>query len=255
MKNYHTHTVRCRHAYGQDRDYVRSAIKAGFEEIGFSDHAPMLFPENYTSSFRMLASEASDYVKSVNALKEEFKDEISIKLGYEIEYYPALFDKTEAFLAQLGYDYLVLGQHYTDNEFEPYAHYSGAKTDNVIHLNKYINQVIEGLNTGKFSYVAHPDLINFTGDSDIYEEKMTYMCNEIKRLGYPLEFNMLGFVQHRNYPNKDFWRIVGKVQNQVIIGFDAHSPDVLKNKHIYLDICRYLDRLGLQITDEIVFNE
>lgn len=37
--NYHTHTTRCMHAVGDDEDYVRSAIKGGFQELGFSDHA------------------------------------------------------------------------------------------------------------------------------------------------------------------------------------------------------------------------
>ena len=38
--NYHTHTARCRHAAGADREYVRSAIDSGVKILGFSDHAP-----------------------------------------------------------------------------------------------------------------------------------------------------------------------------------------------------------------------
>ena len=33
--NYHTHTTRCMHAVGDDEDYVRSAIKGGFQELAF----------------------------------------------------------------------------------------------------------------------------------------------------------------------------------------------------------------------------
>ena len=35
--NYHTHTTRCVHATGSDEDYVLSAIKGGYQELGFSD--------------------------------------------------------------------------------------------------------------------------------------------------------------------------------------------------------------------------
>lgn len=42
MQNFHTHTYRCHHAKGTDRDYVEAAIKAGYTEIGFSDHVPTL---------------------------------------------------------------------------------------------------------------------------------------------------------------------------------------------------------------------
>ena len=35
--NFHSHTVRCQHAVGEEREYVEEAIKEGFEVIGFSD--------------------------------------------------------------------------------------------------------------------------------------------------------------------------------------------------------------------------
>lgn len=33
--NFHSHTVRCQHAVGEEREYVEEAIKEGFEVIGF----------------------------------------------------------------------------------------------------------------------------------------------------------------------------------------------------------------------------
>ena len=40
LANYHTHTTRCRHAVGADREYVKAAIESGVKILGFSDHAP-----------------------------------------------------------------------------------------------------------------------------------------------------------------------------------------------------------------------
>ena len=34
MINYHTHTTRCHHAGGSDREYIEKAIAAGYTEIG-----------------------------------------------------------------------------------------------------------------------------------------------------------------------------------------------------------------------------
>lgn len=251
MKNYHTHTKRCNHAYGEDRDYVEAAIKSKIEELGFSDHAPMLFEGDYISGFRMLPIDTLNYVNSVRALQKEYKDKISIRLGFEVEYYPKLFKKELEYLKSFDYDYLILGQHYTDNEYEPYAHYSGRKTNSIAILEKYINQALEGLSTGEFAYIAHPDLINFTGKKEIYREKMTEFCKEIKKLDIPVEFNMLGYSQKRNYPNKSFWEIVSEVGNKVIIGFDAHSPEMLKNKKTYNDMVKYLNKLNISPTDSI----
>lgn len=246
MKNYHTHTTRCRHAFGKDRDYVLKAIKAGITTLGFSDHSPMLFPVNdYYSNFRMFPEDVSDYVNSINLLKKEYEDKIEIILGFELEYYPELFDKTVKLLEKAGAEYFVLGQHFTDNEYEPYSHYCGNATNDITLFDKYIEQSLEGLATGKFIYIAHPDLFKYTGPDEIYKKKMTYFCEEIKTLGYPAEFNILGFSQHRNYPDRRFWEAAAKVGNDVVIGFDAHSPEAFQNKRVYTDAVNYLNDLGI----------
>lgn len=251
MKNYHTHTARCRHAYGKDRDYINAAIRTGITELGFSDHAPMLFPTDYYSTFRMFPQDTADYIASINRLRQEYKDKIKIYVGFELEYYPALFEQILEFLGQFEYDYLILGQHFVGNEFDENSHYSGAPTDNVKYLEGYIKQSLEGLKTGKFKYIAHPDLIKFTGSDEIYKEKMAGFCSEIKKLEYPVEFNMLGFAQNRNYPDKRFWEVVSQVGNDVIIGFDAHSPDAFKNRKLVTQAKKYLKDLGIKPIDGI----
>ena len=83
--NYHTHTERCKHAYGSEREYVEESIKGGLEVLGFSDHTPYPFPKNYTSRIRMDMDELDDYVDTVLALKKEYKSDIDIRLGLEAE--------------------------------------------------------------------------------------------------------------------------------------------------------------------------
>ena len=85
--NFHTHTARCNHAVGLDEEYVLSAIEAGFDEIGFSDHTPWPFESGYVSPMRMRADELEEYVLSVNRLREKYKDKIKIHLGLECEYF------------------------------------------------------------------------------------------------------------------------------------------------------------------------
>lgn len=41
IANYHTHTWRCGHAFGDEREYVENAIVGGLKILGFSDHTPM----------------------------------------------------------------------------------------------------------------------------------------------------------------------------------------------------------------------
>jgi histidinol-phosphatase (PHP family) len=63
--NYHTHTTRCNHAEGEDREYIENAIKGGMETLGFSDHAPYLFPNtDYYSAFRMQIEELEELISN-----------------------------------------------------------------------------------------------------------------------------------------------------------------------------------------------
>ena len=65
--NYHTHTTRCMHATGSDEDYVLSAIKGGYQELGFSDHTPWKYHTDYVADMRMLPEELPGYVESREA--------------------------------------------------------------------------------------------------------------------------------------------------------------------------------------------
>ena len=87
--NYHTHTARCMHATGSDEDYVLSAIKGGYQELGFSDHTPWKYHTDYVADMRMLPEELPGYVESLRSLREKYQDQISIKIGLECEYFPA----------------------------------------------------------------------------------------------------------------------------------------------------------------------
>ena len=91
--NYHTHTKRCGHASGEDREYVESAIEAGLEVLGFADHCPFVYPDGYVSGIRLTPAEVDGYFSSLEGLKKEYEKDIRIYIGFEAEYLPALIEK------------------------------------------------------------------------------------------------------------------------------------------------------------------
>ncbi|MDD6094710.1 MAG: histidinol-phosphatase [Clostridia bacterium] len=222
--NYHTHTFRCMHAAGEDREYVEAAIKAGIRVLGCSDHTPYVgFDGDYYSGFRMRPEALEDYVNSVNSLKEEYKDRIEIHLGLEAEYYPRLFEGFLRFIEPYGIEYLILGQHFPDSDqYGCYAPYiNDAET-----AEKYVNQCIEAMETGLFSYVAHPDIFGLDRSLPQFLELSEKYCRAAKALDIPLELNFLGLSQNRLYPCEEFFAVAGKVGNKIIYGRDAHNPNV-----------------------------
>ena len=110
---YHTHTKRCGHARGEDEEYVLAAIDAGVEILGFSDHAPMIYPEGYVSGFKMRPEEIEEYFSSLLSLKEKYREKIDINIGFETEYYPDLWETELDFWKKYPLDYLILGQHFS----------------------------------------------------------------------------------------------------------------------------------------------
>ena len=76
IANYHTHTWRCNHATGTERQYVENAITAGLRILGFSDHSPYFFPGDYYSTFRMRPEQFPDYVETVLALRKEYEGKL-----------------------------------------------------------------------------------------------------------------------------------------------------------------------------------
>ena len=76
--NYHTHTVRCKHAVGLEREYIEAAISEGFKILGFSDHTPQPYPEGFVSGIRMDMTQLKDYTDTLVKLRDEYKDQIQI---------------------------------------------------------------------------------------------------------------------------------------------------------------------------------
>lgn len=245
--NYHTHTKRCNHASGEDREYVEKAIEAGIKTLGFSDHAPYLFPGDYQSCFRMRLDEIAAYAASVRSLAKEFEKDIRILCGFELEYYPRFHKDEMAFLKQVQPDYLIMGQHFYDNEIDGGP---APQIDDDQRFHRYISQVIEGLETGDYLYLAHPDLLGYRCSDETIESGYRRLCENAKRLNVPLEINMLGIRTHRHYPNERFFKIAGEVGNSVILGLDAHSPQEVCDTASEVFAKDMVSAFGLKLIDK-----
>ena len=246
--NYHTHTARCYHASGKDEEYVKAAIKAGIKELGFSDHTPWHYNSSFKATMRMPESQLDDYIESIRYLKEKYKDQISILIGLECEYFERYMPWLEKMLKDKQIDYIILGNHYY--ETDELHQYFGSPV-NEYYLKAYVDHCIKAIDTGLYSYIAHPDLVYYDKDSKLYQEEMSRLCAYAKEKDMPLEFNLLGFMSGRHYPNESFWKIASKYQNKAIIGFDAHSPDALLKDDIYQQAFNYLSSLDVELIDTI----
>jgi len=257
--NYHTHTSLCGHASGEMRDYVEMAIQAGFKTVGFSDHNPPAIGKENSSVSMDLQQFEVEYLPTLKKIKEEYKDKIDVKIGLEVEYYgdegeefPPIKEYRKKIEPQL--DYMILGQHFAiardENGKMINPPRQSSQTSSRYPLD-YAQSVVEAIKTGKFAYVAHPDIFMKNRDDVPDESRAEYeencvkatemICKTAAKYKIPLEVNLGAISAARagipgkgmtkdgkyEYPVPDFWRVAEKQGCDVLIGVDAHDPDAL----------------------------
>lgn len=245
IANYHSHTPRCRHAWGDEEAFVKNALERGLKTFGFSDHTPQFFPGDYYSFMRMYPDELTGYCETVRQLQKQYQGQLNIPLGLEAEFYPAIWGELLPRLQDAGIEYLILGQHWLGNEEN--EHGSGGATADEALLRRYCHQVIAGLETGKFSCLAHPDLFRFVGEEKVYRRHMGEVVRFAKEADIPLEINLLGLAMHKHYPRRAFWELAAEENCKVILGLDAHTPEQVADIAPEEAALEMVQLLGLQL--------
>lgn len=235
--NLHTHTWRCGHAEGEDYEYIENAVERGFQCLGFSEHIQYRVDNGKYN--RINFEEFISYFKEINLLKELYKEKITILCGLEAAYVPeAMTDLLEL----LPYcDFVLLGHHQGGLRDRKYGL---SCTDE--ELIKYTEELEEGIATGIFDVVAHPDFFMSTRTiwNEICEESAYRICTAAKEKNIPLELNVKGSYTQQEivnnkrcvkYPYRDFWKIVSEVGNDVMYGIDAHSPSEIYRDTVLIE--------------------
>lgn len=213
---FHVHTYRCGHATDEtDEDYIKNAIALGADSITFTDHSP--FPGNPFTG-RMKYSQLKEYISSLIELKSVYEGIIDVHIGLEIEYLPSYKSYYEELKANEDIELMIIGQHHYEVSKGVYSFMSDIKYEYI----GLFNAMIEGVNTGLFDVVAHPDRA-FRKESIWTKEMAEYSNKLIAAVGDKilLEKNFSSMKKKGAYW-EEFWDIVpDKVK--LIYGCDAHS--------------------------------
>lgn len=219
---FHVHTKRCGHASDEpDELYIKRAVEMGAESITFTDHAP--FP-NDPFNGRMKYSQLEEYIASLKQLKEKYNGIIDVHIGLEIEYIPSYWSYYEKLRANKDLEILLLGQHHYELSSGVYSFNTTSPDNEYVGICKAIN---EGICTGLFDAVAHPDRA-FRMERN-WDKGMAAFSNKIidnaMKHSVKLEKNYCSMKKEGLYW-KDFWNMLTDESN-VIYGCDAHSVDSL----------------------------
>jgi histidinol-phosphatase (PHP family) len=230
MKNYHTHTYRCKHASGDVIEYAGEAVRAGLDTLGMSDHCPL--PDDRWSHIRMPIEELEDYERAIEVARQAYP-ELTIVKGLECEWVPELRNYYEdVFLRDNRFSYLIGGIHWflVEDEWLDINRFTPST------LVRFAEFTIEAMESGLFLFLAHPD--NFGSGYPDWDENARSCALDIleaaERLQIPLEINGYGLrksmietttgEKRRKYPWIPFWECAAEYDISVVCNSDAHKP-------------------------------
>ena len=218
----HNHTVRCNHAEGSIDAYIQKAITLGIDIYGFSEHAAMDFDEGYRLGFDEMAS----YQYEILEARERYREQIDIRLGYEVDWLPGHMD-TRVLGANV--DFLIGSVHFINKwSFDNPEFIGGWKNRNVDEIwQAYFEAIAEMARSGKFDIVGHLDLIKVF--KYLPQKDVRLLAKEALRMikvsGMVLEVNTSGLRKpvQEIYPSKTLLQEAYALDIPITFGSDAHK--------------------------------
>ncbi|MFX1238221.1 MAG: histidinol-phosphatase HisJ, partial [Promethearchaeota archaeon] len=245
FEDWHTHNELCRHAVGILEDYVKNAIDRKLDTIGFNDHFPYEFYKGIENipheEYSMKLKEIKQYLKNANELREKYKDKITIKIGFEVEYIESqvniLNDHFREYVSELDYVYgsiHILNSErglwpMDDNRFMEVFDKIGI--DDVYSQFYELNRKMISSKDFDFDIVSHFDLPKKFNKKpkkkDNFLEQVSKTLELIKKRDLTMEINTSGFRKDvkEQYPSNEIIKIMHNLDIPVLLGSDAHAPE------------------------------
>ena len=121
---------------------------------------------------------------------------------------------------------------------------------------RYADMCVEGMQTGLYAYLAHPDV--YMRHRESWDEDSRAVAKAIcacaMECGMPLEYNLNAHVvggAECLFPRSEFWELAAEMGSRVVIGYDAHQPEMLENLEAETEIRTLLESLNLHPLDSI----
>jgi len=249
--NLHTHT-RFSDGSSDPEDYIKEAIHQGFDTLGFSDHSPVPFENN----FAIREKEVENYIQAILQLKNTYSfmsaaPDINILLALEVDYIPGVTPAINHYRKHNHFDYFIGSVHLVKNEDSGKLWFidgpdikiydNGLKEifsgDARMAVTAYYRQVQEMIVTQKPDIVGHFDKIKMYNRDRFFSEEEPWYVKLVEEtldlaasVGCVIEVNTRGLYKKRSetfFPGPGVLKKVHERNIPVTITSDAHKPHEL----------------------------
>ena len=260
LSNLHSHTTFC-DGNNTPEEMVIIAIEKGFSSFGFSGHAITDFDLSYCMK------DTEEYIKTIQCLKEKYKDKIQVYLGIEEDAFSPIKYRD-------NFDYIIGSLHYfkIDGEYYPVdlSVESFNKTFELFSGN--ISAMAENYYSNFCDYILKrkPDIIGHFDLLTKYDERNTFALRENAKYNKIAEkylkialksdcfFEVNTGAISRNwrtspFPDENLLYILKKENGKLIINSDTHNTNTLDN--YFNETRKLLKSIGFQYIFTLYNNE
>ncbi|MBD3345739.1 MAG: histidinol-phosphatase HisJ family protein [Chitinivibrionales bacterium] len=258
LVDYHVHTPYCGHAQGKIVEYIESAIAAELTEIGFADHLGRYYLSRSQKrrywDWGMDEAACERYFEEISGLQDAYKDDITIKIGLEVDYVAGVEDIAEKITDQFPFDFL-LGSLHCIPRFG-WRHLAETSVDDTSKIfAEYFIQACECLKSDTFQTLAHLDFIwRYTKWPRRKTIDVFKLINETVACAAQsnscIEINANGYLWSQLYqvrggdPFEHMVKAIKEYKVPITIGSDAHSPAHVAK--IFPQLIEYLRHWGIK---------
>lgn len=245
--DYHMHTKFSADSEANPREHILKAIEKGLDEICFTDHQDFEYP------FMSFDLDVDAYFNELKLLKEEYKDQIRIKIGVEIGLDLDFVKEINDFINKYDFDYVIGSIHVIrQTEFYDPAAYFFNKTKEEAHKQFFLN-TLECVKTFDcFNCLGHLDYIVRYGpyeDKSVDHKSYQDIIDEIFKVliskNKGIEVNTSGYrdLKTCGFPNfqqvKRYYELGGRI---ITVGTDSHTSDRV-GEHVE-DVIKEYQKIG-----------
>lgn len=223
LVDYHMHSVLSdgKNTY---EEMIRAAVAKGLDEIGFSDHV-CLKPVSWAIRLEDIAVMTGQILD----LKEKYADQIRVRYGIEVDFFPGKEKKIARLIDNIPVDYVIGSVHFIgdwnfDTDQSLYGKWSNDKL-----YEKYFKLIQKAATSGLFDVIGHLDIIKKfrvypeTSQDQLFEETIGI----IKENNLVVELNTGGFDRPcaEFTPDANILEMCFRHQVPVTLSSDAHRTE------------------------------
>ncbi|WP_274366105.1 histidinol-phosphatase HisJ [Paenibacillus thermotolerans] len=232
--DYHTHHVRCGHAEGTLEQYIQQAVQIGLDQIGVSDHMPLLHvdPATYLPGMAMPMEELPRYFEEAQQLKEKYRGTIDVRIGLEGDYIEGYEEQIERIVNGYEWDYVIGSVHFLGEwditDFRQLSGWESRHIDEVYEL--YYEAMTKAAKTGFYTYMGHLDVVKRyapTQPTKDHTDLIETTLRTIRDNDLAIEINASGLrmTVGETFPNRAILERCKALDIPVTLGSDAHLPE------------------------------